>query len=82
MLMSTFKIEPDRLRRAIAATFARRGTAIPAVVPDGLRDAFAADLAKSRQWDAFARDLSGPIPELALIVAELRQRLRVFLAPN
>jgi hypothetical protein len=82
MLMSTFKIEPDRLRRAIAATFARRGTAIPAMAPDGLSEAFAADLAKQRQWDAFARDLSGPIPGLALIVADLRLRLTGFLAPN
>jgi predicted nucleotidyltransferase component of viral defense system len=82
MLMNTFEIEPDRLRRAIAATFARRGTAIPSVIPDGLSEAFAADLAKQRQWDAFARDLSGPVPELALIVANLRQRLTVFLAPS
>jgi hypothetical protein len=82
MLTSTFKIEPDRLRRAIVATFARRGTAIPAVVPDGLSGAFAADPAKQRQWDAFARDLSGPIPGLTLIVADLQQRLSGFLAPN
>jgi predicted nucleotidyltransferase component of viral defense system len=82
MLMSTFETKPDRLRRAIAATFARRGTAIPAVVPDGLSEGFAADPEKQRQWDAFARDLSGPIPGLALIVADLQQSLSGFLAPN
>ena len=82
MLMNTFETKPDRLRRAIAATFARRGTAIPAVVPDGLSEGFAADLAKQRQWNAFARDLSGPVPALALIVTDLRQRLAAFLALN
>jgi predicted nucleotidyltransferase component of viral defense system len=79
MLMSVFKLEPERLRRAIVATFARRGTEIPAKVPDGLSDAFAADPGKQRQWDAFARNLSGPSPELALIIDELRQRLAGFL---
>ena len=81
MLMSTFEIEPERLQRAIAATFARRSTLVPAMVPDGLSDAFAADPGKQRQWDAFARNLSGPIPGFGLVVSELRQRLKVFLAP-
>jgi predicted nucleotidyltransferase component of viral defense system len=79
MLMSVFKLEPERLRRAIVATFARRGTEIPAKVPDGLSDTFAADPGKQRQWDAFARNLSGPSPELALVIDELRQRLAGFL---
>ena len=81
MLTSAFEIEPERLRRAIAATFARRNTVIPTVAPDGLSDAFAADPGKQRQWDAFARNLSGPIPGFGLVVSELRQRLKVFLAP-
>jgi len=82
MLTSTFELEPERLRRAITATFARRSTVIPAEVPDGLSEAFAADAAKQRQWDAFARDLSGPVPGLGLIVSDLRQKLKTFLAPN
>jgi predicted nucleotidyltransferase component of viral defense system len=82
MLLNTFESQPERLQRAIAATFARRGTAIPAVVPDGLSEGFAADPTKQRQWTAFARDLSGPIPGLALIVADLRMRLTGFLSPN
>ena len=53
---------------------------IPAVVPDGLSDAFAADARKQRQWDAFARNLSGTIPGFGLVVSELRQRLAGFLA--
>ena len=81
MLTSAFEIEPVRLRRAIVATFARRSTVIPAEVPDGLSEAFATDLGKQRQWDAFARNLSGPIPGFGLVVSELQQRLTPFLAP-
>jgi predicted nucleotidyltransferase component of viral defense system len=80
MLTSAFDIEHERLRRAIVATFARRSTVIPAEVPDGLSDAFATDPGKQRQWDAFARNLSGTIPGFGLVVSELRQRLAGFLA--
>jgi predicted nucleotidyltransferase component of viral defense system len=80
MLTSAFDIEHERLRRAIVATFARRSTVIPAQVPDGLSDSFATDPGKQRQWDAFARNLSGKIPGFGLVVSELRQRLAGFLA--
>ena len=53
MLPSTFELEPARMRLAIAATFARRGTLIPTAVPDGLSPTFAADPAAShgaRYW--------------------------------
>jgi predicted nucleotidyltransferase component of viral defense system len=80
MLTTSFELEPERLRQAIVATFARRNTVIPSAVPDGLSDAFAVDPGKQRQWDAFAQNLSGPVPELRLIVSELRQRMAVFLA--
>ena len=82
MLTSTFEIEPERLRRAIAATFARRRTEIPASVPDGLSDDFSADAGKQRQWDAFARTLSGQVPELGRVVLALREKLMVISAPN
>ncbi|HEY8710939.1 MAG TPA: nucleotidyl transferase AbiEii/AbiGii toxin family protein [Burkholderiaceae bacterium] len=80
MVTNAFELEPERLRRAIVATFARRSTVIPAEVPDGLSDAFATDPGKQRQWDAFARNLSGSVPEFVLVVGELRQRLAGFLA--
>jgi predicted nucleotidyltransferase component of viral defense system len=82
MLTSAFELEQERLRRAIVATFARRNTAVPAVVPDGLSDAFATDPAKQRQWDAFTRNLSGALPEFGLVVRDLRQRLAEFLDAN
>lgn len=80
MLLSSFTVEPQRLRQAIAATFARRNTEIPASVPDGLSDEFAADVSKQRQWDAFAGNLSGRVPEIGRVVRELRARLTVFTA--
>lgn len=82
MLTSTFEIEPERLQRAIAATFARRKTEIPASVPDGLSGDFYADAGKQRQWDAFARTLSGQVPELGRVVLALRDKLMVISAPN
>jgi predicted nucleotidyltransferase component of viral defense system len=75
MLTNAFEINTERLQRAITATFARRNTEIPKVVPDGLSDAFAADIAKQQQWDAFTRNLSTPVTRLDLIVSDLRQRL-------
>jgi len=75
MLMSTFEIEPERMRRAIMATFARRNTPVPAAIPDGLSDAFADDTSKQRQWDAFARNLSAPTPTFQSLVWQLRQGL-------
>ena len=82
MLLNAFDLEPERLRQAIVATFARRGTLIPADAPDGLSDAFASDAGKLRQWDAFARNLSGSTPGLGFIVSTLRLRLTGILATS
>ena len=82
MPIDSFELEPTRMRRAIEATFARRNTEIAASVLDGLRDEFSADAGKQRQWEAFARTLSGQIPKLDRVVRELRKRLIVFTAPN
>ena len=79
MLLSEFEIDQERLRRAVVATFERRNTKIPAVLPDGLSDAFATDPGKQRQWDVFARNLSGTIPRFGSIVSDLRQKLKPFL---
>ena len=75
MLTNTFELEPARMRRAIKATFERRGTVIPAEVPDGLSDGFASDPFKQRQWRAFAINLSGSVPEFERVVRELRVQL-------
>lgn len=77
ILSRSFSFDDDRLARAIAATFARRGTAIPTEPPDALTPAFAADEQKQRQWRAFVEDLSVNPGELGDVVGELR----VFLMP-
>ena len=79
MLVRTFEIAPARLLRAIEATFARRGTPLPAALPEGLTDAFAQDDAKQRQWAAFVRNLSSSAPTLSDIVSELRAVVVAFL---
>jgi hypothetical protein len=82
MLIDSLELEPQRMRRAIEATFARRNTEIPVTVPDGLNDEFSADAGKQRQWDAFVRNLSSQAPEFDRVVRELRDRLMVFASPN
>ena len=53
LLNQSFPFDDDRLARAIAATFERRGTEIPAELPDALTPAFATDEQKQSQWNAF-----------------------------
>lgn len=47
------KLDGAMLARAIAATFARRQTALPSAPPLALQAEFAADPAKQRQWSGF-----------------------------
>ena len=74
-----FSFSGEMLSRAIAATFARRGTVMPADDPLGLAPAFHSDPAKRRQWMAFLNrtGLAAETPDLP-IAAEL---LRDFLLP-
>jgi predicted nucleotidyltransferase component of viral defense system len=78
MLSRSYAFDAERLSRAIAATFERRGTAIPEDLPDALTPAFSTDATKQRQWEAFARDLSAEVPSLEVIVADLAD----FLMPH
>lgn len=58
---------------AIAATFQRRGTAVPVDVPLGLSDEFARDAAKRAQWKAFLSKNRLDAPTLDEVVAEVRR---------
>jgi hypothetical protein len=82
MITTAFALEPERLRRAIAATFARRQTAIPSQIPEGLSDDFAQDPGKLRQWAAFAQNVSGTTPNFGVLVAQLRERLARYLGAD
>ena len=78
ILSRSYEFDDDRLPRAIAATFERRGTAIPLEAPVALTQAFAFDSSKQRQWAAFVRDLAIGIPALEAVIADLAG----FLMPN
>lgn len=75
LLLGEGTLDASQLARAIAATFARRGTALPAGWPVGLTDQFAGDAAKQRQWQAFLRKNRLDAPDLANVIKELRTAL-------
>lgn len=79
MLLHRFELDAQRLRRAVDATFARRGMAMLSTVPEGLSDAYASDRGKQRQRVAFAANLSSPAPGLRQLVDELRAKLVALL---
>lgn len=66
------KLDAPLLGQAIAATFRRRGTPLPAETPLGLSEEFAGDLAKQKQWTAFLRKNRLEAPPLPDVVAEIR----------
>jgi hypothetical protein len=78
ILAQTYAFKDDRLARAIAATFARRKTEIPAERPDGLTSAFAGDPTKRQQWAAFVEEVAGNPGPLADVV----EALAAFLLPH
>src|SRR3546814_19693476 len=71
ILKRSFSFDDDRLARAIAATFARRGTAIPTEPPDALTPAFAADEQQQTQWRAFVEDVATDPGPLAPVLEEI-----------
>lgn len=72
VLMQESDFEAAALRRAIEATFQRRQTPLPADLPAGLSDAFAADATKQAQWKAFLKKNRLPPANLDDIVTRLR----------
>jgi len=64
-------MDAKQLAQAINATFARRGTPLPLLLPVGLTDAFAHDPTKQTQWKAFLRKSRLTAPDLGEVVAEI-----------
>ena len=58
LLSQSFTFDDNRLARAIAATFARRGTEIPTDLPDALTPDFATEKQKQQQWRAFVDNVA------------------------
>lgn len=70
LLSGKFDFQGERLAQAIAATFARRNTEIPATVPVGLSTVYATEPIKQTQWKAFWRKVVRiePTPDFAAVV--------------
>ena len=77
LLSQSYEFDSERLARAIAATFQRRGTAIPVDVPVGLTSDFHDDRAKVTQWREFVLDVTVDPGSLA----DVARALEAFLMP-
>jgi hypothetical protein len=69
-------VDVATLADAIAATFARRVTNVPADLPAGLMDAFGSEPGARAQWSAFLARNRLEAPSFATIVAEIGHSLR------
>ncbi len=78
LLSRAYEFTGGGLARAIAATFARRKTPVPADPPYALTRAFADDRAKQQQWNAFVESIGAELPPLADIIGDLA----AFLMPQ
>jgi Nucleotidyl transferase AbiEii toxin, Type IV TA system len=79
VLARGFAFDGATLAAAIAATFRRRGTAVPSDVPLALTPEFAAERAREQQWAAFLNRIghSGDAPAFTEVVRFLAE----FLVP-
>jgi hypothetical protein len=75
VIARTTALEGATLLQAVRATFARRGTSIPMTVPVALTSEFAANAAKTRQWQAFLSKGRLPDQRLADVVSVLHRLL-------
>lgn len=69
----------SRLRRALAATFARRKTPLPAEPPTALTEAFLKDEGKSAQWKAFLNRMH--LPKETAGLDEVGHEIARFVMP-
>lgn len=72
-------LDPTTLAAAIAATFTRRGTALPTELPIGLSDEFANDQSRQALWAALLKKNALPAVPLTSVVTTLRAPLQSAL---
>lgn len=77
LLGERFAFDGPTLCRALAATFARRGTPLPEDVPLALTSQFTKDPAKITAWQAFTRRSALQAPELSVVAVQSQK----FLMP-
>ena len=73
-LLAQGEIKRDTIDAAIKATFKRRGSALPAEIPTGLTEKFAAD--QSSMWIAFLGKNGLKDDAFEKVVARIRDRLK------
>jgi hypothetical protein len=56
-ILNSQTIDENELADAIAATFSRRETEIPTIVPPGLTDQFTAELQRTQQWATYTASI-------------------------
>jgi len=71
MISRSYEFPATALARAIAATFKRRKTAIPAELPDAFTRAFAEDNAKVQQWNSFVEGVAVKPGTLVAVIDDL-----------
>ena len=79
VLLEREALDPATLAAAIAATFTRRGTALPTELPIGLSDEFANDQSRQALWVAFLKKNALPAVPLTSVVTMLRTTLQPAL---
>ena len=78
VLSRLFAFDDDRLERAMAATFTRRGRPLPTEPPDALTPAFSGDQEKQAQGRAFVETVTEDPGDLVGVVVDLA----AFLMPH
>lgn len=81
ILSREFEFNRSKLAAAIKATFERRRTPLPSVLPFALTDQFGSDGSKQAQWAAFLKRLhiSDAPTDLAAVIVSLRNFLMLPL---
>jgi len=75
VMLDRESLNMNTLAQAIAATFRRRGMAVPTDLPMGLSDEFAADPSRQALWTAFVSKNDLAMIPLADVVARIRSAL-------
>lgn len=78
-LSRSFAFNGQRVSQALAATFARRKTALPEIPPLALTDEFARDEYKAKQWQSFLS--KGNLTDAPADLAVVTESLIPFLLP-
>lgn len=80
VLLERETLNPITLAQAIAATFVRRGMAVPTELPTGLSEEFATDTSRQALWLAFLKKNELAAVPLTEVVTALRVKLQPVLA--